>query len=96
MCADIMCFTILQNDKDFNDSTTIKVGKYNEIIRKITTDMGVNLVDIEKDLALKEVQYRADFTGSRALHPNIGGMERIATSVLNNMANFYHFKPYEK
>ena len=94
--AEVVCLTLLQNDKDFNPDVLVKVNSYNDIIRKIADKMGVTLIDIEKDLALTEAQYRADFTGRRALHPNIGGMERIATSVLNNMANFYLFKPYKK
>ncbi len=83
----IYSFTLLPHDRDFTTDNPIKVDKYNEKIRDLASKHQISLVDLEQDLNLKKSWYRSVLTSRRALHPNEGGMDMIALSVINALVS---------
>lgn len=86
--VEIYCCTFLPDRKRFSGSVNqngIEESAYNESIKKIAGNMGVNLIDLYADSGITPQTISA-YTVDR-LHPNAAGMQRMSNIVAEALRN---------
>lgn len=84
--VEIYCCTFLPDRKRFSGSVNkqgIDEAEYNDAIRKIAKNMGVNFIDLYKDTGITPDNI-TDFTVDK-LHPNKDGMQKIAYTIIESI-----------
>jgi lysophospholipase L1-like esterase len=82
--VEVYCCTFLPDRKRFTGSQNkkgIDESEYNEAIRTIAKNMGVNLIDLYKDSGITPENI-SQFTVDR-LHPNKDGMAKVSNVIVN-------------
>lgn len=84
--VEVYCCTFLPDRKRFSGSSNSKgidESAYNDAIRTIAANMGVNLIDLYNNSGITPSNI-SQFTVDR-LHPNKNGMEKIAKTVVDSI-----------
>jgi hypothetical protein len=84
--VEVYCCTFLPDRKRFSGSSNSKgidESAYNDAIRTIAANMGVNLIDLYNNSGITPSNI-SQFTVDR-LHPNKSGMEKIAKTVVDSI-----------
>ncbi len=82
--VEVYCCTFLPDRKRFSGSTNkqgIDESAYNEAIRTIAANMGVNLIDLYNNSGITPSNI-SQFTVDK-LHPNKNGMEKVAKTIID-------------
>lgn len=86
--ADVFVCTLLPEGRNTED----ELLAYNEAIKELAADAGVNVIDLYADSGIiraNYLQYVID-QGTLRVHPNEEGMDRISTTVVKALAEYYN------
>ena len=85
--ADVFVCTLLPEGRNDED----ELLEYNEAIREIANDQGVNVIDLYADSGITRanyLQYVLD-EGTLKVHPNEEGMDKISDTVVKALTEYY-------